>query len=202
MKIKDPKKTKKIIQVTAQMIVKNNNIDISTSAIAKKVGIAQSNIYIYFKSKQDLIEQVYLDAFIRLGKFAEKETNYSGSLEQQAANQIEMIYRFSQKYPTEMKLISISLKTPVFKSHLAMDQKAAGNRAMYELLKKCADEGLLRTNSFELSRNIIFDTIQSYEVELEKETSSVEKLPFQTILEMLMAGLMTPEANQRWLNNN
>lgn len=202
MKIKDPKKTKKIIQVTAQMIVKNNNIDISTSAIAKKVGIAQSNIYIYFKSKQDLIEQVYLDAFIRLGKFAEKETSSSGSLEQQAADQIEMIYRFSQKYPTEMKLISISLKTPIFKSHLAMDQKAEGNRAMYELLKKCADEGLLRTNSFELSRNIIFDTIQSYEVELEKETSSVENLPFQTILEMLMAGLMTPKANQRWLNNN
>ncbi len=66
MKKKDLTKEKKILDATVQIIIDEGAAAISTTKVAKKVGISQSNIYLYFKDKRALLDGVYLREIGRL----------------------------------------------------------------------------------------------------------------------------------------
>jgi Transcriptional regulator len=51
MKKKDDEKYQKIIQAAIQIILEDGAATLSTTKVAKRVAISQSNIYIYFKNK-------------------------------------------------------------------------------------------------------------------------------------------------------
>lgn len=55
MKKKDDSKIVKIQEATAQIILTEGIAKVSTVKVAKLVGIAQSNVYLYFKNKNDLL---------------------------------------------------------------------------------------------------------------------------------------------------
>ncbi|MFQ7236951.1 MAG: TetR/AcrR family transcriptional regulator, partial [Enterococcus hulanensis] len=55
MKKKDNTKITKILDATVQIILHEGAAAVSTVKVAKIVGIAQSNVYLYFKNKNDLL---------------------------------------------------------------------------------------------------------------------------------------------------
>ena len=59
MKKKDMNKQVKIQDAVAAIILAEGPAGVSTTKVAKRVGIAQSNVYLYFKNKQALIDSVY-----------------------------------------------------------------------------------------------------------------------------------------------
>ncbi|MBU8909212.1 TetR/AcrR family transcriptional regulator, partial [Desertibacillus haloalkaliphilus] len=59
MKKKDESKYETIIQAAIQIIVTEGAASLSTTKVAKAVGISQSNIYIYFNNKADMLTQVF-----------------------------------------------------------------------------------------------------------------------------------------------
>lgn len=62
IKKKDPEKFHKIISAAKHLILQDGAGAVTTTKVAQTVGIAQSNIYIYFKNKDELIATVYAEA--------------------------------------------------------------------------------------------------------------------------------------------
>ncbi|WCJ49452.1 TetR/AcrR family transcriptional regulator [Lactiplantibacillus plantarum] len=58
MKRKDMNKQVKIQDAVAAIILAEGPAGVSTTKVAKHVGIAQSNVYLYFKNKQALIDSM------------------------------------------------------------------------------------------------------------------------------------------------
>lgn len=200
MKIKDPNKAAKIIAVTNQLIVAHGSIDVSTSQIAKKMGIAQSNIYLYFKNKQDLLQKVYLSAIDSLGKFFETKIQPTESKVIQLEQHIRGLYDFARQFPEEMTVIGIIQRNPSFQLDLTLAEKGNINHQVYKLFASSTKEGLFRANSVKVSKDLVFNTMESYVLELNKHEITEQDVPLQTVVEMIMAALLTPTVNAEWLH--
>lgn len=61
MQVKDFNKKKKILDSTNSLIINQGMENLSISRVAKQSGISVGTIYIYFKDKDDLIYQTYID---------------------------------------------------------------------------------------------------------------------------------------------
>lgn len=59
MKIKDEKKRQQILDAAAVIITREGAAAVSTTRVAKQVGIGQSSLYTYFANKQTLLEAVF-----------------------------------------------------------------------------------------------------------------------------------------------
>lgn len=61
MKLKDATKERKIMDVTIGIVHTNGLIGVKMCEVAKRVNISPSNLYIYFKNKEDLLISVFFD---------------------------------------------------------------------------------------------------------------------------------------------
>lgn len=61
MKIKDPTKERKIMDVTIDIVHEKGLSGVKMSEVAKRVKISPSNLYIYFKNKEDLLLSTFFD---------------------------------------------------------------------------------------------------------------------------------------------
>lgn len=78
MKLKDPKKERKIIDVTIDIVHTKGLSGVKMSEVAKKVKISPSNLYIYFKNKEDLLLSTFLETTKNIIKhFNEEIPNHS-----------------------------------------------------------------------------------------------------------------------------
>ncbi len=73
MKLKDPKKERKIIDVTIDIVHTKGLSGVKMSEVAKKVKISPSNLYIYFKNKEDLLLSTFLETTRKIIKHFNEE---------------------------------------------------------------------------------------------------------------------------------
>ncbi|MFK7770513.1 MAG: TetR/AcrR family transcriptional regulator [Saprospiraceae bacterium] len=73
MKLKDPTKERKIMDVTIDIVHAKGLAGIKMSEVAKKVKISPSNLYIYFKNKEDLLLSTFFDTVKNIIKQFEQE---------------------------------------------------------------------------------------------------------------------------------
>ncbi len=65
MKRKDATKERKIMDVTLDIVHEKGLVGVKMSEVAKRVQISPSNLYIYFKNKEDLLQSVFFDTVRR-----------------------------------------------------------------------------------------------------------------------------------------
>jgi AcrR family transcriptional regulator len=61
MREKDPNKLEAIFKATLKLVLREGFTALKMSDVAKEAGIATGTIYVYFESKEDLINQLYLE---------------------------------------------------------------------------------------------------------------------------------------------
>lgn len=61
MRFKDNEKIKKIYHATLELIYKDGLAGLTMAKIAQEANLATGTIYIYFKNKQELINQLYIE---------------------------------------------------------------------------------------------------------------------------------------------
>lgn len=67
-KEKDPAKIPLIFEATLRLVLDEGFSRLTMAQVAKQAGIATGTLYVYFKSKEDLIDQLYLDVKSRKAK--------------------------------------------------------------------------------------------------------------------------------------
>ena len=61
MKIRDDKKTQQISQAVLGLVKQKGLAGVTMSEIAKEAGMATGTLYIYFKNKEELINNLFFD---------------------------------------------------------------------------------------------------------------------------------------------
>lgn len=102
MRLKDDKKELIIRQEAIKMIVENGFDGFSMQKLAKKAAISPSTIYVYFKSREDLVNQLYIDVHNRFEKEAligfDAHLKFEEGLWLQWKNRLENILRNPMEY--------------------------------------------------------------------------------------------------------
>lgn len=99
MRVKDEQKAALIREKAIEMIVREGFDGLSMHKLAKAVDISVSTIYIYFKNREDLLNQLYIDVmtvFVR-----ETLLNFDPDMDFEAGLWLQWNnrYRYIQKYP-------------------------------------------------------------------------------------------------------
>lgn len=101
MRARDPKKEKSIREKAMAMIVKEGFDGLSMHKLAKAAGVSPATIYIYFKDRDDLILQVYAEAFRKMTAYTlagfDPGASFSEGLRVQWINRA----RYCLKHPVE-----------------------------------------------------------------------------------------------------
>lgn len=108
MKKKDETKRTKILDTTVNLIIESGAALVSTTKVAKRVGIAQSNIYLYFKDKDDLLNSVYRRELERIStteSFIQLSDN-SLELSERLKAYIRSIYDYAMANPNSLVVMA------------------------------------------------------------------------------------------------
>lgn len=197
MKKKNEAKYRKIIDETVKLIVETGIAELSTTRVAKRVGIAQSNIYIYFKNKQDLIQSVYLSQVAKMSIYLNQRVNDEANFKEKLIQYIEALYGFSIEYPTAMAAIDMIKEAPNIQLSVKESEKDGENQKIQQLLKQGITAGFLRDTHISILRFIIFSTIKYYSASIQKKVYSSAEVPLSDVIDMILAAILKPAGKEK-----
>ncbi|QBO35355.1 TetR/AcrR family transcriptional regulator [Periweissella cryptocerci] len=122
MKIKDDNKKQLILDTAAGLILAEGLFGLSISKIAKKVNISQSNIYIYFENKNDLLKQVYRSRKLRVFSVISNATTNNPDF---VANMIRAIYEDGKEHANDYLIIQQFNNSPIMQTLRIEDESLA-----------------------------------------------------------------------------
>ncbi|QHB52780.1 TetR/AcrR family transcriptional regulator [Lentilactobacillus hilgardii] len=186
MKKKDLTKEKKILDATAQLIVSEGAPSVSTIQVAKKVGISQSNIYLYFKDKRALLEGVYLREINQLEQTPGMQIvlDKRVAIEKRCFAYIRAMYDFSLDNPNSLSIIeqikSLSKDFPDYISKLI-----GPNNPIASLFEMGIKAGVLRPIDRSLTMAAIFSVIRRHAQNIQENIYTESDVTFSDISRMI-----------------
>ena len=160
MKKKDETKYETIIQAAIKIIVTEGAASLSTTKVAKAVGISQSNIYIYFKNKSDMLLQVFEheQAIMRqsITTMITAQTTTAG----QVRAWLRMLYHIAVTKPDTLTTVSQIKQLP--DSTTPADPADAQQNIVADMLRAGVARGDLRNMPVQVFMTMAFSTIVTY----------------------------------------
>lgn len=101
--------------------IENTKID----DIAKEVGMSKSTLYVYFRGKEDIIDEISLEAMKYLYEELQKNIpDLNASLHEKFMNVCEVIVAFKEKYPLSFQLLidEINVEDTCIKKNLVLKE--------------------------------------------------------------------------------
>ena len=99
MRVRDENKESAIREKAMEMIVKEGFDGLSMNKLAKAAGVSPATIYIYYKNREDLLNQIFHDAQKAFADSALRDFNPELPLEQGLWIQWKNRLRFIEEYP-------------------------------------------------------------------------------------------------------
>ncbi|WP_412989397.1 TetR/AcrR family transcriptional regulator [Pediococcus siamensis] len=187
MKKKNEEKYRQIITITSHLIATEGAAMVSTTKVANLVGISQSNIYIYFKNKDDLLYQVYLSKLATMqASFAQMQKE-DLSVSAQLRAYIMKLYQFATAHPEDMRVIAqlkIMPNSPLFSGNFPFKDDT---KVVRKLIQAGIQAGVLRPVDPELHLTIIFNVIRRYTSN--PANADYDPDQFAPVFEMIWAAL-------------
>jgi len=156
MRLKDVNKETAVRKKTIEIIVKDGVDGLSMQKLAKAAKVSPATIYLYFKNRDDLITQVYLDVTRKmieasLKKF-EPEMHLAEGLRVQWANRA----RFCMRYPRESQFLEQLQHTP-FHSKAIQAESAAFGEVMRKFITRAIErKEMIPFPSFEVFWAVVY----------------------------------------------
>ena len=201
MKKKDLTKEKKILDATVEIIIADGAAAISTTKVANKVGISQSNIYLYFKDKRALLDGVYLREISRLGQTAGMKLvlDPNEDILTRCFMYLKSMYDFSLQNPHSLYVLEqIKLLSKDAADYLA--QLVGPKNPMAELFTAGINSGVLRQIDRSLSMTVLFSVIEKHTENLQNGLYTEADVSFETVSRMIWAALMVVPYPENLLN--
>ncbi|SMS15452.1 TetR/AcrR family transcriptional regulator [Levilactobacillus zymae] len=195
MKPKDEQKHQRILTAAITILAQGGLANFSTTKVAKLAGVPQSNIYIYFANKQDLLTAVYLTTVHQQSVAVTAALNQQLPLVTQLATSITALYRFATTFPAEARVIRLLTADQQFKTGLAAKTADAANQQIQTLLTAGVQRGLLRPDSLNLIRYFLTDPVYHY-----AELATSNEAGLVNLTQMILGAVLQPQAYQDWLN--
>jgi AcrR family transcriptional regulator len=169
MRKRDNSKEKKIQNAVAEIILSEGAAAVSTTRVAKKVGIAQSNVYLYFKNKEALIDSVFEREMnkVRQAPGMAQLQDETLTLEERINSYLNGLLSFAVENPESLVLIGDIKFLRKVSTEAALTETPVNN-AVVKLLIEGINAGMLKELPISLMTAFIFSTVQAYGVGVEK----------------------------------
>ncbi|MBH0230090.1 TetR family transcriptional regulator [Halobacillus yeomjeoni] len=154
-------KYKQIIEAAVEVIAENGYHSSQVSKIAKKAGVADGTIYLYFKNKEDILVSLFQD---KMGQFIEKIEQETTSRQTAEEKLLTLIQTHFKQLAADHHL-AIVTQLELRQSNKELRQKINGVLKRYlnvidSIIEEGMEEGLFRSGlDLRLVRQMIFGTL-------------------------------------------
>ena len=137
----------KILDAALVLISKNGFHGTPMSLVAKEAHVSVGNIYNYFESKDDLIDDLYKAVKIESGQEVLRNFDQNQSLENQIRQLVTNVFRYAVWHPQEMAFIKQYAHSPYYR--LEIDAEIGkGSLPILELFEQAREEKLIKDFPF------------------------------------------------------
>lgn len=162
MKPKDEQRHQRLLDAGTALLAREGLANFSTTKVAKLAGVPQSNIYIYFDNKQDLLEAVYLENVHQQSVAVAQALKPADDLETQLRASIGALYQFALTHAEATRVVQALTAEPQFKQDPLVKLADPANHQIQTLLKDSVDQGVLRNTNLNLLRYFLTDPVYRY----------------------------------------
>lgn len=146
---------REILDAAREMFVADGYQNVSMRKIADKIGYSATTIYLYFKDKNDLLNQICEETFVRLAQNINAIYHLSDNpLEKLRSGMREYIY-FGLKNPSQYTLVFITPLPRDYEPSEVLSGEAAFD-TLRNVIGECVSANLLKNNDIELISQIIW----------------------------------------------
>ena len=187
MRVKDESKKRAIREVTLAVVRKSGIAGVKMARIANKLGVSPSTLYVYHKSKEDLLVALYLEIFNERLEISKKEKELDLPFKVQLKKKWLSSINFNLKHADELNFVEQMKRSPYFKSiynEIKQDKKMLFDELFFEgqrqeILKKLDNKILMVV--FISSVKSTVELIQKKEVSLKKDADLMFSLFWDAI---------------------
>jgi TetR/AcrR family transcriptional repressor of multidrug resistance operon len=148
MRVRDEHKQTAIREQAMELIVKNGFEGFSMQKLAKAAGVSPATIYIYFRNKEDLVQQLFQETLQAFAHSALKDFDPASSLEEGLWRQWKNRLGFILEHPVRFRFFEqFRHSSLVNHSHMVMNEF---RDSMKRFLKNAVAKGELRKMEPEL----------------------------------------------------
>ncbi|TBX53202.1 TetR/AcrR family transcriptional regulator [Lactiplantibacillus paraplantarum] len=189
MKEKNEQRRQDILDATVQMINAEGLGGITMTKVAKKAAISQSNIYIYFENKEDLVKQAFLSRKQKMSDYLFAHFNAQASALDNLALFARALYQFAADNPEDADLIQQFQAAPIMAT-LDLSQDEAGMRFddIVAALDKGIESGEIRSIDPRVILAMGTNTLLSYERMVRLHQVDPVTTPLSVVIEMILTG--------------
>ncbi|MCW1911334.1 TetR/AcrR family transcriptional regulator [Lactiplantibacillus paraplantarum] len=186
MKKKDMNKQVKIQDAVAAIILAEGPAGVSTTKVAKRVGIAQSNVYLYFKNKQALIDSVYARETTRILSTTDLTRLSDPAIDLTARIRlyVQQVYEYSLANPDSLTIMQ-QIKALNGQNMTISPEEADPDNIVVKLLTMAIDAKVIKNLPVSLHMGVVFSTIHTHTTNISKGRYDQNQYTFDDIFAMI-----------------
>lgn len=133
-------KRERIISAALQLFCENGFQHTSTAAISKSAGVATGTLFLYFKSKDELINALYLETKAALSQHIQQDLDQAATVRDQLLIIWKKLISWAETNPYHFRFFNMFSHSPYISS-LTKDEAASLFQFTEELVGKAVVEG-------------------------------------------------------------
>ncbi|WP_125768496.1 TetR/AcrR family transcriptional regulator [Lapidilactobacillus wuchangensis] len=190
MKKKDMSKQTKIQDAVAAIILTSGPAAVSTTKVAKQVGIAQSNVYLYFKNKQELIDSVYQREIAQIMGTTNLQllTDQTIPIPKRIQYYIQQVYDYSLAHPDSLTLLQ-QIKSLKGQDLELLPGVNDPNNVVVQLLTSAIQAGVIKNLPVSLHMSLVFSIIHTHTSNLNAGRYLASAYSFADIYQLIWDGM-------------
>ncbi|GEO60606.1 TetR family transcriptional regulator [Lactiplantibacillus paraplantarum] len=176
----------KIQDAVAAIILAEGPAGVSTTKVAKRVGIAQSNVYLYFKNKQALIDSVYARETTRILSTTDLARLSDPAIDLTARIRlyVQQVYEYSLANPDSLTIMQ-QIKALNGQNMTISPEEADPNNIVVKLLTMAIDAKVIKNLPVSLHMGVVFSTIHTHTTNISKGRYDQNQYTFDDIFAMI-----------------
>ncbi|GAY71916.1 TetR/AcrR family transcriptional regulator [Lentilactobacillus kosonis] len=185
MKPKNESVRRQIIDAATELIIEYGVAGTSTVKVAKRINGAQSNIYSYFKSKEELISGVFLYHQSMMINAIEPVFDTTKSPQDLVADLVTELLLFADNHPASIQIISAFRAQPNLRSQLPTIADNQLLTEMFKLITRYQRDGIINQTPAEFIAEAIFSIVVNYSNAKLANESYAPKLTKEMVIQLI-----------------
>lgn len=148
----------KILKSALKLFAKQGVDKTSTAQITKNVGIAEGTLFVHFKTKQDLIDNIYLDIKKKFFTGIGEHKNSKANVEKNIKNMTKYAVNYFLAHYDELMFMEVMERDPQF-SPAAYSEVRKIYAPVVKTMKKWIEAGKLKKLDHDLISGTIWNLI-------------------------------------------
>ena len=181
--MKDENKKTAITKAIIGLINEIGFANISFSKIAKAPGISAATLYVYYKNKEDMFREVYLDVKKHMIEECGRNICPRENVQEAVRKLCKNLLRYMKEYTDEFLFIEQACNSPMATDEM-LEELEQYNQNTISIFQRGVQEGILKQTSPALLISFCYYPIQQIFKEWRKEKSMLPDVDFEVVFQM------------------